>query len=60
MEGADPENVRRMAREKYPDVRPRIISANGPEFFAKELKEFVRLLRDPASVEQSALYKKRS
>jgi putative transposase len=31
------------AREKFPDVTPRIISDNGPQFIAKEFKAFVRL-----------------
>jgi len=31
------------AKEKYPDVRPRIISDNGPQFIAKDFKEFIRL-----------------
>jgi transposase InsO family protein len=31
------------AREKYPDARPRIISDNGPQFIAKDFKEFVRV-----------------
>jgi transposase InsO family protein len=31
------------AREKYPDARPRIISDNGPQFIARDFKEFIRL-----------------
>jgi len=31
------------AREKFPDVRPRIISDNGPQFIAKDFKQFIRL-----------------
>ena len=30
-------------REKHPDKRPRIISDNGPQFIAKEFKEFIRI-----------------
>jgi putative transposase len=30
-------------RERHPGVTPRIISDNGPQFIAKEFKEFVRL-----------------
>ena len=29
--------------EKFPNERPRIISDNGPQFIAKDFKEFVRL-----------------
>lgn len=31
------------AREKFPDVHPKIISDNGPQFIAKDFKEFIRL-----------------
>jgi hypothetical protein len=31
------------AREAYPDARPRIISDNGPQFLAKDFKDFIRL-----------------
>jgi transposase InsO family protein len=31
------------AREKFPDARPRIISDNGPQFIARDFKEFIRL-----------------
>jgi putative transposase len=31
------------AREKFPDARPRIISDNGPQFIAKDFKEFIRI-----------------
>ena len=31
------------ALEKHPGVRPRIISDNGPQFIAKDFKEFVRI-----------------
>lgn len=31
------------AREKFPGVKPRIISDNGPQFVAKDFKEYVRL-----------------
>ncbi len=30
------------AREKHPDAKPRIISDNGPQFIAKDFKEFIR------------------
>ena len=29
--------------EKYPDAKPRIISDNGPQFIAKDFKEFIRI-----------------
>lgn len=32
------------ARERYPEARPRIISDNGPQFVARDFKEFIRLL----------------
>ncbi len=31
------------AKEKYPTARPRIISDNGPQFIARDFKEFIRL-----------------
>ena len=38
----DVECILQRGREKYPDARPRIISDNGPQFLAKEFKEFIR------------------
>jgi len=43
MTEADVEIVIQKAKEKYPDARPRIISDNGPQFIAKDFKEFIRL-----------------
>jgi putative transposase len=43
MTECDVEIVIQRAREKYPDHRPRIISDNGPQFIAKEFKEFIRI-----------------
>jgi putative transposase len=43
MTEADVECVLQRARERYPDARPRIISDNGPQFIAKDFKEFIRL-----------------
>jgi putative transposase len=37
------ELVIQKAREKYPDMSPRIISDNGPQFIAKDFKEFIRI-----------------
>ena len=31
------------AKERYPEARPRIISGNGPQFIAKDFKEFIRI-----------------
>ena len=43
MKEIDVETIVQRAREKHPDVRPRIISDNGPQFVAREFKAFVRL-----------------
>jgi putative transposase len=43
MEEADVETIIQRAREAYPDVKPRIISDNGPQFIAKDFKEFIRI-----------------
>jgi transposase InsO family protein len=43
MKTADAEIVLQRARERHPEARPRIISDNGPQFVAKEFKEFIRL-----------------
>ena len=43
MEEADVETIIQRAREAYPDTRPRIISDNGPQFIAKDFKEFIRI-----------------
>src|SRR6516225_2753529 len=39
----DVEIILQRAREKYPDTSPRIITDNGPQFIAKDFKEFIRL-----------------
>jgi len=31
------------AKERYPEAKPRIISDNGPQFIAKDFKEFIRI-----------------
>lgn len=31
------------AHEKFPEARPRIISDNGPQFIAKDFKQFIRI-----------------
>lgn len=38
----DVEVIIQRAREKFPQARPRIISDNGPQFVAKDFKEFIR------------------
>jgi transposase InsO family protein len=43
MTEADVECITQRAREKFPDARPRIISDNGPQFIAKDFKEFIRI-----------------
>ena len=42
MTEADVETVLQRAHERFPDARPRIISDNGPQFIAKDFKEFIR------------------
>lgn len=44
MTEADVEVVIQRAGERYPGVRPRIISDNGPQFIAKDFKEFIRVV----------------
>jgi putative transposase len=39
----DVQTVLQRAREQFPDARPRIISDNGPQFIAKDFKEFIRI-----------------
>jgi putative transposase len=43
MEESDVETIIQRARESYPGVTPRIISDNGPQFIAKDFKEFIRI-----------------
>ncbi len=43
MKEADVELVMQRAKEKCPLARPRVISDNGPQFIAKDFKEFIRL-----------------
>jgi len=43
MPESDVELVIQRAKGKYPDVRTRIISDNGPQFIAKDFKEFIRV-----------------
>jgi transposase InsO family protein len=44
MEESDVEIIIQRAREKFPNEHPRIISDNGPQFIAKDFKEFIRVM----------------
>jgi len=39
----DVETILQRAREKFPGEKPRIISDNGPQFIAKDFKQFIRI-----------------
>ncbi len=39
----DVEIILQRAKETFPEARPRIISDNGPQFIAKDFKEFIRI-----------------
>lgn len=43
MTEADVECILQRGREAFPGQRPRVISDNGPQFVAKDFKEFIRL-----------------
>ncbi len=43
MKEADIEIILQGAREQHPEVRPRVISDNGPQFIARDFKEFIRI-----------------
>src|SRR5207249_7264971 len=43
MTEADVEIILQKARELFPSAHPRIISDNGPQFIAKDFKEFIRI-----------------
>lgn len=43
MKESDVEIILQRARENVPDARPQIISDNGPQFIAKDFKEFIRV-----------------
>lgn len=40
----DVEVIVQRALERHPDVKPRIITDNGPQFIAKDFKQFIRLV----------------
>jgi transposase InsO family protein len=43
MTEADIETIVQRAREKFPGVTPRVITDNGPQFIARDFKEFIRI-----------------
>lgn len=43
MTEADVEIILERAKEAFPDAKPRIISDNGPQFIAKDFKQFIRI-----------------
>jgi transposase InsO family protein len=43
MKETDVEIILQRALEKFPDAKPRIISDNGPQFIAKDFREFIRI-----------------
>ena len=43
MKESDVEIILQRAHEKFPDAAPRVISDNGPQFIAKDFKEFIRI-----------------
>ena len=43
MEEIDVEAIVQRAREKFPGETPRIISDNGPQFIAKDFKQYIRI-----------------
>ena len=40
----DVEIILQRAKERYPQATPRIISDNGPQFIARDFKEYIRLM----------------
>ena len=42
MRTADVETILQRARERYPAAAPRVISDNGPQFVARDFREFIR------------------
>ena len=43
MKEVEIEIILQAAREKHPQAKPRIISDNGPQFIARDFKEFIRI-----------------
>ena len=44
MKESDIEIIIQRAKESWPDAAPRIISDNGPQFIARDFREFIRLM----------------
>lgn len=43
MKEADVEIILQRALEKHPEVKPRLISDNGPQYVSRDFKQFIRL-----------------
>ena len=43
MQEIDVEAILQRAREKFPGVHPRVITDNGPQFIARDFKDFIRV-----------------
>jgi len=43
MKESDIEVILQRAKEQYPEAKPRIVSDNGPQFMARDFKEFIRI-----------------
>lgn len=43
MKEQDIECIMEAARERFPGARPRIVSDNGPQFIARDFKEYIRI-----------------
>lgn len=54
MTEAQIEIILQRAREKFPEVAPRIISDNGPQFLAKDFKTFIRICGMLRATEEGA------
>jgi len=43
MKESDVELILQRAKEKHPEAKPKVISDNGPQFIARDFKEYIRL-----------------
>lgn len=43
MREPDVQTILQRAREKFPDAKPRVITDNGPQFVARDFKQFIRI-----------------